>query len=196
MTEGKIHKCHVEGEKFENDQMRRLAKETADEIRKVVKLDKTSTIFDFGAGPGLIGLNFVNEVKHVIFEDVSSVMLEYLQHKCKEQNITNITIFHGIMEYYKGEEKVDLITAGQVLHHIEDLESLFKCFLSILKPNGYLVITDLKKDATMFNLEPLKNHHKMPHKGFVPEELCKKLETFGFIKTEIKPVYNYQNKYI
>ena len=32
-----------------------------------------SIILDFGAGTGLIGLNFINQVKHVIFEDVSTI---------------------------------------------------------------------------------------------------------------------------
>ena len=189
MSENKIHKCPTEGAKYENDQIKALPKEMADEIRKKVKLNKESIIFDFGAGTGLIGLNFIKEVKHVIFEDVSSVMLDYLEYKCENQNIKNYTIFKGVMEEYKNDEKVDLITAGHVLHHIEDLHSLFKCFLKIMKPHSYLCITDLKKDAPMFLLH-CHEDHKMPHRGFVAEELCKELEKSGFVKTEIMPASN------
>ena len=188
--ENKIHKCPIEGAKYENEQMKTLTKEMTDEIKKCVKLNKDSIIFDFGAGTGLIGLNLIDEVNHVIFEDVSSTMLDYLEYKCKNQNIKNYTIFKGIMEDYKSDKKVDLITAGQVLHHIEDLQSLFKCFLKIMKPNAYLCITDLKKDAPMFNLHTHKHHHVMPHRGFDPEELCKELEKAGFVKMEIKPAMN------
>ena len=185
-SEKKIHKCPTEGANYESEQMKQLSKEMTDEIKKCIKLDKESIIFDFGAGTGLIGLNFINDVKHVIFEDVSSTMLDYLEYKCNNQNIKNYTIFKGVMEDYKSNEKVDLITAGLVLHHIEDLQSLFKCFLKIMKPHTYLCLTDLKKDAPMFSLHIHPSHH-MPHRGFVPEELCKELEKAGFIKTEIKP---------
>ena len=189
MSENKIHKCPTEGAKYENDHIKALSKEMANEIRKKINLNKESIIFDFGAGTGLIGLNFIEEVKHVIFEDVSSVMLDYLEYKCKNQNIKNYTIFKGVMEEYKTDEKVDLITAGHVLHHIEDLHSLFKCFLKIMKPHSYLCITDLKKDAPMFSLHS-HGDHIMPHKGFVAEELCNELEKSGFVKTEIMPASN------
>ena len=55
--EHKIHKCPTEGANYESDQMRTLSKEMTDEIKKCIKLDKNSTILDFGAGTGLIGLN-------------------------------------------------------------------------------------------------------------------------------------------
>ena len=186
--EHKIHKCPTEGENYENPQIIFLSKETADEIRKVVKLNENSVIFDFGAGTGLIGLNFISEVKHVIFEDISSVMLDYLQYKCDTQGIKNYTIFKGIMEDYKNEEKVNLITACMVLHHVEDLQSLFKKFLEILKPGGYLCITDLMKDAPMFHIGSHNHKHKMPHIGFEPEKLCEEIKKAGFISTDIRKV--------
>lgn len=185
----KIHKCPTEGENYDSPQIIKLAKETADIIKnqKNIKLTKDSNILDFGAGTGLIGLNFINEVKQVIFEDVSKAMLDYLEYKCELQGIKNYSIFNGIIEDYKTEEKFDLITAGLVVHHIEDLNSLFSKFLEILKPKGYLCITDLKKDAPMFDIGD-HHHHKMPHRGFIPEELCEKLKKSGFINTEIKEV--------
>ena len=185
--DNKLHKCPIEGAKYDTEQMKALAKEMVDEIKKYVKIDKNSTILDFGAGTGLIGLSFINEVKHVIFEDISSTMLDYLEYKCQNENIKNYSTFLGVMEDYKTNEKVDLITAGLVLHHIEDLNSLFKCFLKLMKPHTYLCLTDLKKDAKMFDLQIHHHDHKMPHRGSVPEELCELLKKAGFIKTEIKP---------
>ena len=186
----KLHKCPTEGENYDNIQTMSLAKETVDIIKKEIKLNKDSVIFDFGAGTGLLGLNLINEVKHVIFEDISKTMLDYLQYKIDTQGIKNYTIFNGVMEEYKSEEKVDLILAGTVLHHIEDLNSLFKKFIEILKPKGYLCITDLYKDAPMFNIGIHKHQHKMPHRGFIPNELCDKIKQCGFINTQIKEVSN------
>ena len=184
----KIHKCPTEGENYDSPQTVSLAKETTDLIKKEINLSKDAIILDFGAGTGLLGLNFINEVSHVIFEDVSNGMLDYLQYKCDTQGIKNYTIFNGVMEEFKSDKKVDLIMAGMVLHHVEDLKSLFNKFLELLKPKGYLCITDLKKDAPMFNIGGHKHHHVMPHRGFDPEELCKDIKSWGFFKTEIKSV--------
>ena len=184
----KIHKCPTEGENYENLQTISLAKETTDIIKKEIKLPNDAIILDFGAGTGLLGLNFINEVKHVIFEDVSKGMLDYLQYKLDTQELKNYTIFNGVMEDYNSKEKIDLIMAGMVLHHVEDLKSLFSKFLEMLKPKGYICITDLKKDAPMFNIGVHKHHHVMPHKGFIPEELCENIKKWGCVKTEIKSV--------
>ena len=184
----KIHKCPTEGENYENLQTISLAKETTDIIKKEIKLPNDAIILDFGAGTGLLGLNFINEVKHVIFEDVSKGMLDYLQYKLDTQELKNYTIFNGVMEDYNSKEKVDLIMAGMVLHHVEDLKSLFSKFLEMLKPKGYICITDLKKDAPMFNIGVHKHHHVMPHRGFIPEELCENIKKWGCVRTEIKPV--------
>ena len=184
----KIHKCPTEGENYENLQTISLAKETTDIIKKEIKLPNDAIILDFGAGTGLLGLNFINEVKHVIFEDVSKGMLDYLQYKLDTQELKNYTIFNGVMEDYNSKEKIDLIMAGMVLHHVEDLKSLFSKFLEMLKPKGYICITDLKKDAPMFNIGVHKHHHVMPHRGFIPEELCENIKKWGCVKTEIKSV--------
>ena len=184
----KIHKCPTEGENYENLQTISLAKETTDIIKKEIKLPNDAIILDFGAGTGLLGLNFINEVKHVIFEDVSKGMLDYLQYKLDTQELKNYTIFNGVMEDYNSKEKIDLIMAGMVLHHVEDLKSLFSKFLEMLKPKGYICITDLKKDAPMFNIGVHKHHHVMPHKGFIPEELCENIKKWGCVRAEIKSV--------
>ena len=184
----KIHKCPTEGENCDNPQNISLAKETTDIIKQSINLPKDAIILDFGAGTGLLGLNFINQVKHVIFEDVSTGMLDYLQYKCDTQGLKNYTIFNGIMEDFKSEEKVDLILAGMVLHHVEDLKSLFDKFLEMLKPKGYICITDLVKDAPMFNIGGHKHHHVMPHRGFDKEELCENIKKWGCTKTEIKNV--------
>ena len=66
--------------------------------------------------------------------------------------------------------------------------SLFSKFLEILKPGGYVCIVDLYKDAPMFSIGGHKHHHVMPHKGFIPEDLCEELKKAGFVNTQIKEV--------
>ena len=54
----KIHKCPTEGENCDNPQNISLAKETTDIIKQSINLPKDAIILDFGAGTGLLGLNF------------------------------------------------------------------------------------------------------------------------------------------
>ena len=183
-----IHKCEDEGKNYETPQMIEIAKEMTDNIKQWINLSRDSIILDFGTGTGLIGLNFIEEVKKVIFEDVSENMLNYLKEKLKNKNVKNYEIFLGEIQNYKTEEKIDLITAGLVIHHVENLQNLFKSFFNLLRPKGYLCLSDLKKNAPMFDLNGPK--HKMPHRGFDQEELCDELKKTGFIKTEIKPASN------
>ena len=182
----KTHKCKFEGKDYDNPQLIALAKETADIIKRqvIIKLNKDSIILDFGAGTGLIGLNFINQVKHVIFEDVSKEMLDYLKTKLEALNVKNYTIFNDIIENYNSTEKIDLITAGMVLHHVDNLESIFTKFIQLLKPKGFLCITDLRNDAPMFDIGEHKNHI-MKYRGFEPHELCKELKKVGFVTTEV-----------
>ena len=176
--------------KYDYPKLISIAKETTDLIKKQekIKLTKDSIVLDFGAGTGLIGLNFVYEVKQVIFLDLSKPMLDYLEKKCQKQGIKNYAIFNGIIEDYNPKEKVDLITVGMVLHHIENLQSIFSKFLEILKPKGFVCITEYVKNAPMFDIEEHGQRHKLPHRGFNAKELCKVLIKIGFINTEIKGV--------
>ena len=193
----KVHKCQFEGKNYDNPQLEELAKETADIIKKqkIIELNKDSLVLDFGAGTGLIGLNFINQVKHVIFEDVSKDMLDYLKSKLDKLKVNNYTIFNDIIENYNSKEKIDLITAGMVLHHVDNLESIFSKFIQLLKPKGFLCITDLRKNAPMFDIGEHK-HHNLTNRGFEPHELCKELKKVGFIMTEVIRISNIVHKRI
>ena len=176
----KIHKCPTEGENYDSPQIILLAKETADIIKKEekIKLNKDSIILDLGAGTGLIGLNFAKQVKHIIFEDVSKTMLDYLEYKCETQGIKNFTIFNGIIEDLNIKEKVDLITCGMVLHHIENLQKQIAEYKASMETDevkgGQKIVAGGQKkwsETALKILELIKQNPKISRK-----ELCEELK--------------------
>ncbi|KAK8853790.1 hypothetical protein M9Y10_016333 [Tritrichomonas musculus] len=151
-------------------------------IRKNIDLKPEMIIIDFGAGTGLVGINFLKYVKKVIFEDISESMLEQCRKNLSSQDSKNYEIFCGPIHDYKGEN-ADIILASLVFHHIDDIYDLSKVLLSKLKPKGKLIICDFLPGASFFE----KMKPNIPHLGFVPEDLSKILINSGFAKAEIKP---------
>ena len=162
------------------------AKQFANDVKSWIELTKEMVVLDFGSGTGNVGITLAENVNKVIFEDVSEAMLEQVKVNCTEKGISNYSTFLGTIEDYKGE-KVDLVTAGMVLHHVEDLDSTFKSFLNNMKPHGHLCLIDFLPGAAFFSRIPVP----LPHLGFVPEELGEKLKSLGFVKYEIKPAVPY-----
>ena len=182
-----IYKCPDEGKKYDQDpQVFKAAESMINNIKSNIKISKDMILLDFGTGTGNVGIGLSNDVKTVIFEEVSDEMLNYLKEKIKSKNINNYIIFNDFMDNYKGE-KLDLITVGMVLHHIEDIISLFNLFYKNLKENSYLCLTDFYENSPLFNIKTgeKKHHHKLPHKGFNPEKLCENLKECGFKETKI-----------
>lgn len=151
-------------------------------IKKNINLSPEMTIIDFGAGTGLVGINFLKNVKKVVFEDISENMLSQCRKNLESQSFNNYEIFFGQISDYKGEN-ADIILASLVFHHITDIPLLSKTLLSKLKPHGKLIICDFLPGASFF--ERMKP--KIPHLGFIPENLAKILLDNGFLKAEIKP---------
>lgn len=151
-------------------------------IQKNINITPEMVIIDFGAGTGLVGINFLQSAKKVIFEDISSNMLSQCQKNLDSQSLKNYEIFLGQIDEYNGD-KADLILACLVFHHIQDINAISKTLLSKLKPHGKLIICDFLPGAAFF--ERMKP--KIPHLGFIPEDLSKILIDSGFLKADIMP---------
>lgn len=154
----------------------------ADMVMKNLVLTPETIVIDFGAGTGLVGIEFLKHVKKVIFQDISQPMLQKCQENLNAQTQTNYDIFNEDISNYQGE-KADIILASMVYHHIDDVVQISKIILSKLKPHGKLIICDFLPGAAFF--ERMKPN--IPHLGFVPEDLAKQILESGFVKADPKP---------
>ena len=154
----------------------------AREIRKSIKLTNRMKAFEYGCGTGLLSFNLYRELGSIIMADSSAGMLEMLNRKIKDQNVRNMKplLIDLENEDIPGTD-FDLIFTQMTLHHVTDIDGIFKKFNAMLNPNGVLCIADLYKEDGSFHGQDFTGHN-----GFDPEGLKIKMETAGFKSVEYR----------
>ena len=103
-------------------------------------------IADLGAGEGTLSLMLAERAKKVIAIDSSSKMVEYGAGLAAKGGITNLEYRQGDMEALPVESgSVDLVLMHQVLHHALHPQQALKEASRILRSGGRLVMLDLLK---------------------------------------------------
>ena len=153
-------------------------------ILKKIPFTETMTVMDFGAGTGLICSHIVSKVSHIIAVDVSKAMLEQLLSKSElhhkvEAVCQDITIQPLDLQF-------DVIVSAMALHHVKDINKLFKVLGAHLKPDGQIALADLDVEDGNFHPE---NTVGVYHYGFDRQELKKLLEDNGFRNIEFITVH-------
>ena len=135
------------------------------------------TVLDYGSGDGYISRGIASKVEKIIAMDMSESMLDELERKAKAQGISSILkVECEESEVPFRDEKVDLVCASMILHHIELPRNIISEFYRVLKPEGVLFIADLlPHDDEDFR----KSMHDY-HKGINPIALEQWLLDVGF----------------
>ena len=106
------------------------------------------TVLDVGCGPGFFSIamaEMVGQAGRVVAADLQDGMLDIVRDKIKSTELENIIHLHKCDKDkigYTGE--VDFILAFYVVHEILDQTVFFKELLSILKPDGQLMVVEPK----------------------------------------------------
>jgi len=106
-------------------------------------LTENMTAMEFGCGTGLVGLALAPLIKTLIALDTSQGMLDVLQKKIDEQNLTNVHCSNSDIFRDEYKQKYDLIICSMTLHHLQDADGLLRRFSELLTPGGYLAVADL-----------------------------------------------------
>lgn len=140
-------------------------------------LTANMTVLDYGAGDGYISRGIASCVEKIIAMDMSGSMLDELERKAKAQGISNIlTVECEESEVPFRDEKIDLVCASMILHHMELPKNIISEFYRVLKPEGVLFIADLlPHDDEEFR----KSMHDC-HRGLNPIALEQWLLDVGF----------------
>jgi len=161
----------------ENPGRVKMAHSAFEAIEGNLKLSKEMDILDFGCGTGLLSLKLLPFVHSVTGADSSTGMLDVLNSKIKEQNLTGIkTLLIDIDKNEKLTGSFDAVTSSMTMHHIKDPAVLIKHFYAIIKPGGFLCIADLDPDGGKFH----ENNDGVFHEGFRRDGMKKYFEDAGF----------------
>ena len=169
-----------QAKEWDNDPNKVLrAKKVATEIKHFLKPVKNSSALEFGCGTGLLSYQLKDYFNTITLTDTSKGMIDVLQQKIKNENITNFhPLLINLLDEKLAQNNFDVIYTMMTLHHILDIPKILNIFNSLLNTHGYLCIADLVKEDGSFHA----NHSDFDgHNGFDKEELSNLLKANGFI---------------
>lgn len=150
-----------------------------DALRKNIIFDKRWTALEIGAGTGLVGLQLLQDVYKIVFEDTSEAMLDVL--KTKLIGNENVEICLG--EVFACNTPYDFAFSCMAFHHISDIDAALAHLYRIGNKNATVAIGDLQPEDGSFH-----RFEAIPHKGFDTNELTQQFEKAGFF---VEKAYTY-----
>lgn len=119
-------------------------------FKKLIGPLKDKSILDLGCGTGKLGLKLAMGAKEVIGIDISSHSIEVANRTAKEYKLKN---FKGKVGDFKNQgynKRFDVILAVNLIHHADDLETIFSHVRLALKKNGRLIIFEMNPLNLLF----------------------------------------------
>ena len=98
---------------------------------------------EYGAEIGILSFLLSDKLEGIVMMDCSAEMVKVMEDKVLHRNATNLLPRFFNLEKETSSESFNLIFNQMVLHHIADVESIFKTFYNLLLPGGFLAIADL-----------------------------------------------------
>lgn len=138
-------------------------------------LDKHMHLMDFGSGTGLLLERVAPFVGKITAVDVSKSMNEQLNAK-RERVACELEIRDVDLESEDIDGGFDGIISSMTMHHVRDVEAMFRKFFSLLKAGGFIAISDLDKEDGSFHTEDTGVHHF----GFDRKDMANAAKSAGF----------------
>lgn len=148
-----------------------------------VRLDKSMHLMDFGSGTGLLLERIAPFVRKITAVDISSTMSRQLDEK-RHGLGCEVEIAEIDLETANLSDSYDGIISSMTLHHIRDIDALFLKFHSLVKPGGFIALSDLDKEDGSFHTEDTGVFHF----GFDRKDIVRAAENAGFTNVEITTV--------
>ena len=157
----------------------------ADRLKKLIQDKPGMKAMEFGAGTGLLSFYLKDRFSEITLMDSSREMLKMAELKMKaDDHLKFKTLFLDLeMKEYMGGP-FDIIYSQMALHHIKDINAIFKKFYHLLIPGGILAVADLYTEDGSFH-----DGNMDVHKGFDPEKLLAILLQYGFQDIKIDPCF-------
>lgn len=130
----------------------------ASTIISTIKLDPGMHLVDFGAGTGLLLERIAPHVRKITSIDVSPSMAKQLREK-KDRLPCELEQLELDLEKADPPGVYDGIISSMTLHHVRDIEGLFRKFYAMVKPGGFIALSDLDKEDGSFHQEETGVQH-------------------------------------
>lgn len=115
-------------------------------------INQEYTVLDFACGTGMISLEIAKEAKKVVAVDISDKMIEIANEKYSKSELNNIefrTLDGYNLDY--ADQYFNVILLCNVLHVVEEPQTVLKEMSQLLKPGGILLTaTDCYAEPSTF----------------------------------------------
>jgi len=161
----------------EFDAAERDAWQKPHEVLEALKIGKSATVADIGAGTGYFATRIARLAPQgrVYAVDVEPDMTRYLGERATREGLSNLIPVLAQGDNAALPESVDLALLVDTFHHIGHRTAYFTRLKSLLKDDGRLAIIDFKADSPD---EP------PPQYRIPPEQAVKELAAAGFTLVE------------
>jgi predicted TPR repeat methyltransferase len=145
-------------------------------IAAAVPLDRSTRLFEYGAGTGLVSQALRDSVGPVTMADTSTGMRQVMRAKVDAGAIPGARIWDlDLATTAPPDERFDLVVTVMTLHHVHGLPMALAGFAGLLGEGGHLCVVDLEEEDGTFHPEGFDGHH-----GFNRSGLASALADAGF----------------
>lgn len=135
-------------------------------IKNEIALDDSMEIMDFGSGTGLLLERIAPMVGKMVAVDMSSSMNKKMADK-KDEIECEIEMIEVDLSKEKLDRKFDAIISSMTIHHVADVEKLFRDFYDMLEAGGAIALADLDSEDGSFHTEDTGVHHLGFDRGWI-----------------------------
>lgn len=167
------------------------AKTVAETIRNAIPLTAKMSALEYGCGTGLLSFVLQSDLGHITLADTSQGMLDVLAEKISASGVDNMTPLRLDLSVDPlPGPTFDLTYSLMTLHHIADAKGILKKFHALLKPGGWLCVSDLDREDGTFHTDGSTDVHL----GFARDELQTWVEEAGFSDVKFSTAYEIKKK--
>jgi len=146
------------------------------EIKRIIPLKPEYSAMEYGAGTGILSMMLKDDLRDILLIDNSGEMIKQSEERIRNSGSKNLRARFFDLEHNDLQgENFDLIYTQMVLHHVTNVQSIFRRFSGLLNPGGYLAIADLYEEDGSFHGDGFTGHN-----GFDPVKLAEELSELGF----------------
>ncbi len=160
------------------------AHEVAEALAAAVPIERGSRAIELGAGTGLLGLAIRDRVgseriPELLLTDASSGMLEVAAAKIGDRHLDGVRVarFDIAADPPPDGAPFDLALSLLLLHHVEDTTAVLRGVAGLLRPGGWIALSDLDTEDGTFHAAEAEGIH---HHGFDRAALRELAAAAGF----------------
>lgn len=159
------------------------ARRVAEAIVAATAPTPTTTVFEYGAGTGLVSEALGARVGPVLLADSSAGMREAMVAKVADGRLRDARIVDldlAAADVAVPDERFDLVVTVLTLHHVVELETVLGRLRELTASGGHLCVVDLDAEDGSFHGDGFVGHH-----GFDRDDLAAALRAAGFDRVKI-----------